>query len=447
MSNEAPPPGQSGQLVVTRLSVMMFFQFFVWGAWFVTLGPFMGALGFEGVDIANAYSTAPIAAIISPFFLGIIADRFFPSQRVMGVLHLLGGVLLLLAPYVAGRGTENAWPFIGILLAHMLCYMPTLGLSNAVAFNAMHNPEKQFPIVRVWGTIGWIVAGFGVGLLAGKLAQTAGLSDADAEKARASVPVFFYVAGGAGIWLGLMSFFMPNTPAPSKGKPFSVGSIVGVDSLRLLKQRSFAVFIVCSTLICIPLAAYYSFAATYAGEAGVQNVPIKMTFGQMSEIVFMLVMPFFFIRLGVKWMLAIGMLAWVLRYGLFAGAWAGAGGDHITWMILGGIILHGICYDFFFVTGQIYTERTAPPEVRAQAQGFLVLVTQGVGMLIGNQVFGRLVDHYSGDEGTDWQTVWAIPAAFALLVLVVFVLLFKGPGRGRGVSLEEAEAESPEGLP
>lgn len=438
---------RSGPVVMTQLSVMMFLQFFLWGAWFVTLGPFMGARGFQGVDIANAYSTAPIAAIISPFFLGIIADRFFPSQVVMGVMHLLGGVLLMLAPSVAGQGTENAWPFIGVLLAHMLCYMPTLGLSNAVAFHAMSNPEKQFPIVRVWGTIGWIVAGFGVGMLAARLAQTGGLTDAEAERARASVPSFFYVAGGSGILLGLFSFVLPHTPAPSKGKAFSVGSILGVDSLKLLGDRSFAVFIACSMLICIPLAAYYSFAATYAGEAGVENVPIKMTFGQMSEIGFMLVMPLFFVRLGVKWMLAVGMLAWVLRYGLFAGAWGGPGGEHVTWMILGGVILHGICYDFFFVTGQIYTERTAPKEVRAQAQGFLVLVTQGVGMLIGNQVFGRLVDHYSGDEGTDWQTVWAIPAGFALVVLVIFVLLFKGRGPGAGVSLEQAEAEAPEGLP
>lgn len=441
------PGARSGPVVITLLSAMMFLQFFLWGAWFVTLGPFMGARGFAGVDIANAYSTAPVAAIISPFFLGIIADRFFPSQVVMGVLHLVGGAQLMLAPTIAGQGTENAWPFIGVLLAHMLCYMPTLGLSNAVAFHAMNNPEKQFPIVRVWGTIGWIVAGFGVGMLAARLAQTAGLSDADAEKARAGVPAFFYVAGASGVLLGLFSFALPHTPAPGRGRALGLGSIVGLDSLKLLANRSFAVFIVCSMLICIPLAAYYSFAATFAGAAGVENVPIKMTFGQMSEILFMLVMPLFFVRLGVKWMLAVGMLAWVLRYGLFAGAWAGPGGEHMTWMVLGGIILHGICYDFFFVTGQIYTERTAPPEVRAQAQGFLVLVTQGVGMLIGNQVFGRLVDHYSAEGVTDWRTVWALPAGFALLVLLVFVALFRGRARRGGVTVEDAGAEAPAGLP
>jgi nucleoside transporter len=415
--------GGAGTIVL--LSAMMFLQFFLWGAWFVTLGPFMNARGFEAGDIANAYSTAPLAAILSPFILGIIADRYFASQHVMGVLHLIGGVLLLVAPSIAGEGAENANIFVGVLLGHMLCYMPTLGLSNTIAFNAMTNPEKQFPIVRVWGTIGWIVAGVAVGLLARNLVSATGTPE-EIESARAASPYFFYVAGGSGVLLGVFSFLLPHTPAPGKGTKFDIGSALGLDTLRLLKNRSFAVFIVCSLLICIPLAAYYAFAATYAGEAGMQDVPIKMTFGQMSEILFMLVMPLFFARLGVKWMLAVGMLAWVLRYGLFAGAWDGASGQHIMWMILGGIVLHGICYDFFFVTGQIYTEQTAPKQIRAQAQGFLVLVTQGIGMLIGNQVFGRLVTRYTGEDGAvDWQTVWAIPAGFALLVLIVFVLLFK----------------------
>jgi len=416
---------------------MMFLQFFLWGAWFVTLGPFMGSMGFEPSDIGNAYTTAPIAAIIAPLFLGMVADRFFSSEKVMGALHLLGGVFLLAAPAAASSG--NAWLFIGVLLAHMLCYMPTLGLSNTIAFHAITNPEKQFPLIRVWGTIGWIVAGFAVGLLAAKLASTDGLSDADAESARASVPVFFYVAGGSGVALGLLSFFLPHTPAPARGKTFSLGVALGADALKLMKDRSFAVFIICSTLLCIPLAAYYQQAATFATDAGVANVPIKMTFGQMSEIAFMLVMPLMFARLGVKWMLTIGMLAWVLRYGLFAGAWS-EGGEHVVWMILGGIILHGICYDFFFVTGQIYTEQAAPKHTRAQAQGFLVLVTQGIGMLIGNQVFGRLVAGFTDEDGTTaWQQVWIAPAAFAALVLVVFFVLFRRPASGSGVPATPAD--------
>lgn len=418
------PQHKFGGLVFTQLSVMMFLQFFLWGAWFVTLGPFMGAHKFTNTDIGNAYSTAPIAAILSPFILGIIADRFFPSEKVMGVLHMLGGILLFIAPqFVSDSGTQS-WIFIGLLLAHMLCYMPTLGLSNTIAFHTMTNPEKQFPLVRVWGTIGWIIAGFSVGFIAKAMVTDAGTYDT-IEAARGAHPQFFYIAGASGVVLGVLSFLLPHTPAPSKGKPVSLGSIVGVEAMTLLKQPSFAVFIVASMLICIPLAAYYAFAATFAGEAGMESVPIKMTFGQMSEIFFMLVMPLLFRRLGVKWMLAIGMLAWVIRYALFAGSWGGPGGDHVIWMILGGVVLHGICYDFFFVTGQIYTENTAPKHIRAQAQGMLVLVTQGIGMLIGNQIFGRLVDGYKTDGVVDWKTVWMYPATFALVVLIIFVLLFK----------------------
>ncbi|MDP1662634.1 MAG: MFS transporter, partial [Phycisphaerales bacterium] len=417
-----------------------FLQFFLWGAWFVTLGPFMASRGMGGSEvgtwIGHAYSTAPIAAIIAPFFLGIVADRFFASQRLMGYLHTIGGVLLMFAPWAAMQSPEKPVLFFVVLLAHMLCYMPTLGLSNTVAFNCMSNPEKQFPIVRVWGTIGWIVAGLIVGFAAKQfiadVAPTGTMTAADAvaatEAARNASPQFFYIAGASGILLGLFSFFLPSTPPPAKGKPFSVGSIIGIDSLRLFKDRSFAVFAVCSLLICIPLAAYYSLAGVYVGASGIENVPFKMTFGQMSEIAFMVVMPLFFARLGVKWMLAIGMLAWVVRYGLFAGAWGSAGpSEDLKWMVLGGIILHGICYDFFFVTGQIYVERAAGPAIRGQAQGFLVLLTQGVGMLIGNQVIGRLKDHYTVAGVTDWRAVWQVPAVFAAVILVIFVVLFRNP--------------------
>jgi nucleoside transporter len=407
---------------LTLLSVMMFLQFFLWGAWFVTLGPFMGASGFAATDIGNAYTTAPIAAILAPLFLGMVADRFFASEKVMGVLHLAGGIALLFAPTAAANG--NAWLFIAVLLMHMLCYMPTLGLSNTIAFHAIKHPEKDFPLVRVWGTIGWIVAGIAVGLLASRLVDTTAMTDAQAESARAAMPAFFYIAGGSGILLGLFSFMLPHTPAPMRGKPVSVSSVLGLDAVKLMRKRSFGVFIVCSMLVCIPLAAYYQQAANFATDAGMTGVPIKMTFGQMSEIGFMLIMPLLFVRLGVKWMLAVGMLAWVVRYGLFAGAW-NDDGNHIMWMILTGIILHGICYDFFFVAGQIYTDQSSPKETRAQAQCFLVLITQGIGMLIGNQVFARLVQANTTDGTTSWQTVWVIPAGFALLVLFVFVALFK----------------------
>lgn len=422
--NLATPAGKSYTAI---LSVMMFLQFFLWGAWFVTLGPFMGARGFEGKMIGNAYSTAPVAAILAPLILGAIADRFFASQRVMAALHMIGGLCLLAAPTVADQG-GSGWAFIGLLLVHMLCYMPTLGLSNTVAFNAMSNPSKQFPIVRVWGTIGWIVAGISVGYLAKQMVTDKG-TFADLAAAQSAAPFFFYVAGASGIVLGLFSLMLPHTPPPQKGKPFSAGSALGLEALALLGNRNFLVFMLASLLVCIPLAAYYSFASVYAGKAGVDDVPFKMTFGQMSEIFFMLVMPLCFARLGVKWMLAIGMLAWVIRYAMFGFAWPVPAAEpmHSVYLVIGGIVLHGICYDFFFVTGQIYTEQTAPKEIRAQAQGFLVLVTQGIGMLIGNQVFGRLVDHYSDPvtKVTDWRTVWFIPAAFALGVLIMFVLAFR----------------------
>lgn len=416
-----------GSMVGPRLSVMMFLQFFLWGAWFVTLGPFMNARGFNGTAIGNAYSTAPIAAIVAPFFLGLVADRFFASQVVMGLLHLLGGVLLLAAPTIADQsGEDHPWLFVGILLAHMLCYMPTLGLSNTVAFHSMSNPQKQFPLIRVWGTIGWIVAGLLVGHAAEWMVPSAGQDIAALEKARQASTIFFYIAGASGVLLGLFSFMLPNTPPPMKGKPVNIASILGLDSLKLLKDRNFAIFCLGSMLICIPLAAYYGFAGVYAGATGMENVPSKMIYGQMSEILFMLVMPLFFVRLGVKWMLAAGMLAWILRYALFAGAW-GDGTNHVMWMVIGGIVLHGICYDFFFVTGQIYTEQHAPKEIRAQAQGFLVLLTQGVGMLIGAQGFGRLVTHYTNADTkvVDWQTVWLIPTAFAGIVLFLFILFFR----------------------
>jgi nucleoside transporter len=424
-----PTLSRTNPMILGQLSAMMFLQFFVWGAWYVTMGTFMGANGL-GASTGHAYTVGPIAAILSPFILGVIADRFFSSQKVLAVLHLIGGAALLAAPSMAARAIEldksspvetgdtapfinpNHLGYLGVLLLHMLCYMPTLGLTNSVAFAHVKNAEKEFPIVRVLGTIGWIVAGIVVSKLLG------------ADK----TDLCFYVAGGAGIALGLYSFMLPNTPPPAAGKRVNVGELFGVDALRLMKSPSFAVFIVCSFLLCIPLAGYYGFAASYAGNKGMEDVGFKMTFGQMSEIVFMLLMPLFFVRLGVKWMLAVGMLAWVVRYGLFAGA-AGQNGDTAIAMILAGIILHGICYDFFFVTGFIYVDRVAPKEIRSQAQGFLVLVTQGLGLGVGAQVFGQLTARFKSGDAVDWQTVWAIPAAMALVVLVVFVAAFRDTTR------------------
>jgi nucleoside transporter len=463
MSPESVRAGGGAFASTPRLAAMMFLQFFLWGAWFVTLGPFLAARGVEGVNIGNAYTTAPIAAILAPLFLGMVADRFFASQRVLGVLHLLGGGLLLLAPAVAPvKQGDDPWLFLAVILGHMLCYMPTLGLSNTVAFQNILSPERQFPIIRVLGTVGWIVAGVIVGLVAASMfpygnylptgftisqfedarAQLAAMAQvptdvalavkSTVEKATAernASPHFFTIAGVSGVVLGLYAFTLPHTPPPAKGKPFSAASALGLEALVLLKERSFAVFCVCSFLLCIPLAAYYSKAAEYAGAVGITDVPIKMTYGQMSEVVLMLVMPLFFRALGVKWMLAVGMLAWVVRYGLFGGAWNPAD-KHVQWMVLAGIILHGICYDFFFVTGQIYVEQRCSPAIRGQAQALLVLITQGLGMLAGNQIFPRLIDHYTTKvagqaDVVDYRMVWFLPAAFAGVVMLLFVALFK----------------------
>ncbi|MDX2132666.1 MAG: nucleoside permease [Planctomycetota bacterium] len=417
-SNTGNPNAAGGVGVVARLSVMMFLQFFVWGAWYVSMTGFMNRTDMGGL-IPAAYSVGPIAAILSPFFLGLIADRYFPTERVLAVMMLLGGGILFAAPAVAEAynpetdGSAFFHPYTLVLLGHMLCFMPTLGLTSSLSFHNLPNREKQFPLVRVWGTIGWIAGNIAVSFLPGK--------DQAAEQ--------FYLAGVAAIALGLYSFTLPHTPPPARGSKPSVREILGLDSIALLAKPNYAVFMVCSFLLCIPLAGYYAFARNYVEAAGAvvnDSAVFTMSFGQMSEILFMLVMPLCFARLGVKWMLAIGMLAWVVRYGLFAGAWDG----RVEWMILGGILLHGICYDFFFVTGMIYVDKAANPRIRSQAQGFLVLVTQGLGMFIGAQAFGRLVGHFTtdGPDGATvlaWKDIWLWPCVFAGVIMLVFIALFR----------------------
>ncbi len=422
-----------------KLSIMMFLQFFVWGAWFATLGQCLGANGL--VDFgAGAYGSAPWGAIIAPLFLGLIADRFFPSQVVMGVLFILAGVLLWLAhgAAAAGNGDQMVW----LMTGHMLCYMPTLGLGNTVAFT--HLSRQVFPKVRVWGTIGWIAAGLFVGFMG----WTSDL-------------VILKVAAIASVLLGAFCFVLPHTPAPAKGEPVSVRSLLMVDAFRLLLKPGFLVFAICSTLICIPLAYYYGLTSNYLANAGFKQGAATMTLGQMSEIFFMLLIPFFFRKLGVKWMILIGMAAWVVRYLLFA---YGAP-DQVVWMLLFAVALHGICYDFFFVTGFMYTDQVAPKAVRGQAQSLLVFLTQGVGMYFGYQVaftknasvesykplddaikagrgeetlsFGdKLAQMFSvdipetvdpelvGSAMSQWKEFWMLPAGMAAVIMVVFFAAF-----------------------
>ena len=393
--------------IYTQLSIMMFIQFFVWGAWYSTVGNFMAKVGMSDA-IYWAYTVSPIGAIISPFFLGMIADRFFSAEKVLGVLHLIGGVAIFFTPFVAEAGPQNATFFIILLLIHMLSYMPTIGLVNTLAFHNITDQEKQFPIIRVFGTIGWIVAGIFVSAVLS--ADESGLP--------------LHIAGVSGIIMGLYSFTLPHTPPTATGKKITFKEIIGLDALRQLSSRPFIVFIVSSLLISIPLAAYYSYAPVFIKSLGISDPAFKMTFGQMSEMIFIVLMPLFFRHLGVKWMLVVGMFAWVLRYFLFAIA-APSG---ILWMVMFGIILHGICYDFFFVTGQIYVDKKANPSIRGQAQGFLVLVTNGVGMLIGAQISGWLFNNIinGGDaiSVNQWQMFWGIPAAFALLILIIFIVFF-----------------------
>ena len=389
------------------LCAMMFLQFFVWGSWYVTAGTFVPAWGWSQETTGWVYSAGPIAALISPLFLGLVADRFFASQKVLAVMHLAGAALMLNFIPGAIEAMDATW-FEWYVLAYMLCYMPTLGLSNTVAFSHIANPEKQFPIARVFGTLGWIAA---VTFVSKFLA-------ADTK------PVMFQVAGWSSLAMAVLSWNLPHTPPPAAGKQSSLGETLGLGAIGMMKEPAFAVFMLCSFLICIPLAGYYSFGSPFAGSA-FENPGFYMTFGQWAEVLFMLVMPLCFAKLGVKWMLAVGMFAWVVRYGLFS---AGAGTDPVEWMVLGGILLHGICYDFFFVTGQIYTEQKARPEIRGQAQGFLVIVTQGLGMLIGAQVMTRIVQANSPEGGQpDWAHIWLLPCIGAGAILLVFVMLFRGP--------------------
>src|SRR5438105_4292604 len=384
-----------------KLTTLMFLQYFVWGAWYVTMGTWLGAtLHFSGEQIGLAAGTTAVAAIISPFFVGMVADRFMATEKILALLHVAGGVVLFIA------STQTAFgPFYIVLLVYTLCYMPTLALSNSLSFRHMDDPGREFPPIRVLGTIGWIVAGLFIGTL--------GL-EATARPLQ--------IAAAGSVLLGVFCLMLPHTPPmPKTGQRVSVASILGLDALKLLGERSFAIFVIGSFLVCIPLQFYYAFANLFLNELNVTNAAGKMTLGQMSEIFFMLVMPWFFRRLGVKYMLLVGMAAWTARYALFANGDNGS----LVWMLYAGILLHGICYDFFFVTGQIYVDRKAPLDLRAAAQGFIAFVTLGVGMFIGSWASGRVVDAFRVGAGHDWGRIWLVPAGGAAAVLVLFAVFFR----------------------
>ncbi len=387
-----------------QLMVMMFLEFLIWGSWYVTMGTYLGDnLQATGVQIGLAYQTVSIGAIIAPFFIGLIADRFFPAQRILGVLHLIGAVVLYL---LGQQSTFNG--FYPLILTYMLLYMPTLALVNAVAFRQMSDTAKEFPPVRVLGTIGWIVVGNIIAYLA-------------LEKTK-SLDQTFLIGAIASAALGVFSFFLPNTPPPkSKEEKISISDILGLEALGMLKNSSYLIFFIGSILVCIPLSFYYNFANPFLNEAGMEGAAGKMSWGQISEIAFMLVLPVALIRYGIKKILLVGMLAWALRYICFAYGDAGAN----YWMLIVGIILHGVCYDFFFVTGQIYTEQQAGVRFKSSAQGMITLATYGIGMFIGSYISGYVVDLYNADGVHNWTSIWMVPAGLAVVILLGFAFFFR----------------------
>ncbi|EML9398248.1 MFS transporter [Citrobacter freundii] len=391
------------RLLVPRLSLMMFLQFFIWGSWSVTLGLVMSQHNMS-LLIGDAFSAGPIASILSPFVLGMLVDRFFASQKVMAVMHLAGAAILWFVPQTLVA--QNGALLIGLLFGYTLCYMPTLALTNNIAFHSLSDKDKTFPVVRVFGTIGWIVAGIFIGVT--------GISDTTG---------IFTLAAIISVILALYSLTLPNTPAPAKGLPVKVRDLFCADAFALLKVRHFFVFSLCATLISVPLGTYYAYTASFLADAGVGDVSTAMSFGQMSEIFFMLVIPFLFRRLGVKYMLLIGMCAWFVRYAFFTLGISEVG----RFLLYLGILLHGVCYDFFFVVGFIYTDRIAGEKVKGQAQSMIVMFTYGIGMLLGSQISGALYNRLVAGQTVPqaWTTFWWIPAVAAAVIAVIFLFSFK----------------------
>ena len=388
----------------------MFLQYFIWGAWYVTAATYMSKiLNSSGAEIGNTYSAFAFAAIISPFFVGAIADRYFSAQKAMGALHLIGGLLLLYLTQVS-----SSFLFLLIVLFYSLMYMPTVALSNNIVFANVSDTGKVFPIIRFFGTFGWIIAGLVIGsnIIFG---QKFGLG---LEANNTTLPYTFYIASGASILLGVFSFTLPDVPP--KGKTDS--SSFGLEALVLLKDKSYLIFFISAVLICIPLSFYYSFANVFLNDIGMEGAAGKMILGQVSEAIFILSIPLLYYRLGVKNILIIGIAAWALRFFFFSN---GDMSDDYFWMLMAGIVLHGICYDFFFVTGYMYTENKAGEKIKNAAQGLFTVATYGIGMTIGSWFSGIITDSYTVDGIKNWAEIWMIPAYISGAVLLFLMIFFK----------------------
>ncbi|MBY0543359.1 MAG: nucleoside permease [Sphingobacteriaceae bacterium] len=392
----------------TKLSFMMFLEFFIWGAWFVTLGTFLNNnLNASGPETGAVFSTQSWGAIIAPFIIGLIADRYFNAEKILGVLHICGAILM----YQMYNATDIS-VFYPYVLSYMILYMPTLALVNSVSFNQMEDPEKEFSSIRIWGTLGWIAAGLLISFMFHWDSQN-GVKDGLLRNT-------FLMASIGSIILGVFSFLLPKTPPKGAGDKITVSDILGLDALKLLKDKNFLIFFISSILICIPLAFYYQNANNFLTNIGVENPTGKMTIGQASEVLFLLALPFFFKKFGFKKTILVGMLAWAVRYILFAYGNAG----ELSFMLITGIALHGICYDFFFVAGQIYTNSKAGEKFKSSAQGLITLATYGIGMLIGFMVAGQITEVYKTNGAEDWKMIWLIPAGIAFIVFLIFALLF-----------------------
>ena len=387
-------------IVITKLSFMMLLEYFIWGSWYVTMSTYMAQhLNSSGIQIGAAYSALAIATMISPFFIGMVADRFFSAQKIMGVLHIVGAVLL----YFATQIQDNT-AFYWIILFYSMLYMPTIALSNSIAFHQMTDPGKMFPWIRVFGTVGWIVAGLMITAL----------------KIEGS-EFTFQMAAIASMMLGLFSFALPDTPPKGKVADTSASTAIGTEAFVLFKDKPYLIFFIAAVLVCIPLSFYYGFANLFLVQAGLEDATGKMTLGQVSEGLFILAIPFLFNSIGVKKMILIGMVAWFLRYVCFAHG----DNDANLWMLYAGIILHGICYDFFFVTGYMYTEKKAGAKIKNAAQGLFTFATYGLGMFIGTWVSGFVANYYTEDGAYNWTSIWYVPAGIAVFVFVYFIIFFK----------------------